>query len=204
MKKKSLILSLIICLVFSVLSCNKDEINDLNNNVSALQDSLKAANDKYYLLLNTIIEQQNSAMASDSSDIKAIKMQAVGSLFESIARQPEQFTRLIKATTMLYSDYAELLPLTDKAVAERGKARGIALGSMFTAMARQPEMIQVMDSVAEKFLGRYNSSYINSEMLDYMRIYASSSILEAITRQPEISVAIDSLSLKYLDSGIMK
>jgi F0F1-type ATP synthase membrane subunit c/vacuolar-type H+-ATPase subunit K len=202
--KKSLVLSVICCIAFSISSCNKDEINDLNKNVSALQDSLKAANDKYYLLLNTIIEQQNSAMSSDSSDIKAIKMQAVGYLFESIARQPEQFTRLIKATTMLYSDYTELLPLNDKWVAERGKARGIALGNMFDAMARQPEMIQVMDSVAEKFLGRYNSSYINAEILDYSRIYASSYILEALARQPEISLAIDTLSLKYLDSGIMK
>lgn len=176
-------------------SCNKNELEDLNTKVGDLQTSLDNSNEQYYSLLDSIV----SLESNPKTDEKSLKMETIGYLFESMARQPEASADLVSATAILYNDYTELLPLTDKAVLQRGAARGEALGMMFSAIARQPEIAEEIDSTAERFLGVYNPEYINDEMLSYSKTIAVKYLLDAIARQPEVTPMFNTLSKKYLN-----
>ena len=185
--------------IFSFLvaftSCNKNELEDLNTKVDDLQTSLDNSNEQFYSLLDSIVALDSNTQ----TDEKALKMETIGYLFESMSRQPEASADLVSATAILYNDYTELLPLTDKAVLQRAAARGEALGMMFSAIARQPEMAEEIDSTAERFLGVYNSEYINDEMLSYSKTIAVKYLLDGIARQPEITPIFNTLSKKYLN-----
>lgn len=140
---------------------------------------------------------------NDEFDLKAGKMEQIGSLFDAIARQPDASDILIKSTEMLYTDYAELLPLSDKAIEQRGKARGVAFSMLFSSIARQPEAFNKLDSAAMKFLGKYDSGYISDELLDITKTYAVTSLNESIARQPEADSLLNIASKKYLNFEII-
>jgi hypothetical protein len=193
---------LFIALAFLIFSCNKSEMEDLNNNVKTLQDSLNVTNNLYLFKLDSLIKLQNTIIAPDSVDLKALKMDMVGILFSGMALQPEIYKSLIKAMKMSYSSYQELLPLSDKNLYDRGRARGEAFGRMFEAVARQPEMAAQIDSVAGVFLGKYDPSYISSELLNHTRNFASVYLIEAMSRQPEADSAFNALSKKYLNYAL--
>jgi len=148
-------------------------------------------------------KEENNYIVNDTFDVKAYKMEQIGSLFESIARQPEAADLLINSTEMLYSDYTELLPLSDKAIELRGEARGIAFSMLFSSIARQPEAFDVLDSAATKFLGTYDPSYISDELADITKIYAMTGLNEAIARQPEADSLFNIVSKKYLNYEII-
>lgn len=136
-------------------------------------------------------------------DIKAYKLEQVAPLFDGIARQPEMAEGLINAAeVMLYDNFTDLLPISDTLVAERGSARGFAFSSMFDAMARQPESIPIIDSVATKFLGVHDDSYINDEMLAYTKVFASRGLLDGLARQPENYDKLDPICLKYFNCNL--
>jgi hypothetical protein len=193
---------LFIALAFLIFSCNKSEMEDLNNNVKALQDSLNVTNNLYLFKLDSLIKLQNTIIASDSVDLKALKMDMAGILFTAMAMQPEIYKSMIKAMKMSYSSYQELLPISDKNLYDRGRARGEAFGRMFEAVARQPEMSAQIDSVADIFLGKYDPSYISGELLNHTRNFASVYLIEAMSRQPEADSAFNALSKKYLNYAL--
>lgn len=157
------------------------------------------------VLLASCDASDNYYMIPETADTKATKMEAIGTLFESIARQPEMADNLIAAAEQtLYRNYRELLPLSDKAVEQRGAARGAAIGSLIESVARQPEMYEQLDEVAEKFLGQYDSSYITKKMNDYAKAAASTKIIESIARQPDLLAQFDALTQKYLDTRLQQ
>ena len=138
----------------------------------------------------------------DTFDIKASKMEQIGSLFESISRQPYEADLLISVTEILYHDYTDLLPISDKAVFQRGKARGYSFSLLFASMARNPEAFDQLDAAATKFLGRYNPSYISSELAEITKIYTIMSISESIARNPEVDSLFNLVSKRYLNFEI--
>ena len=135
-------------------------------------------------------------------DIKASKMEQIGPLFESISRNPDSYNSLIKVTEELYFDYTELLPLTDRAVLQRGKARGISFGLMFYSISRNPDVFDKFDLLAEKFLGKYDPSYINTEMEEITKTYATEGLNEAISRNPAVDSLYNIVTKKYLNFEI--
>ncbi len=188
-------------LFFALFSCEQDELNDLNKDVEQLQDSLSIVLSQHEALLDSITDLINSNQ-EDQVDVKALKMEQIYMLFISIGRQPEMGDDLIKITELLYEDYTVLLPLSDKAVSQRGKARGIALGGLFEAVGRQPEAMSMLDDAAMKFLGVYDPSYISDELLEYSKIYAHQKLVEALARQPEAGGILNVLTKKYLNMDI--
>ena len=135
-------------------------------------------------------------------DEKASKMEQIGPLFEAISRNPETYDLLISVTEELYSDYTELLPLTDRAVLQRGKARGQSFGLLFYAISRNPSVFDKFDSTAAQFLGKYDPSYINAEMEEITKIYAIDGLNEAISRNPEVDSLYNIVTKKYLNFEI--
>ncbi len=184
--------------MWSLMGCEKEEVKDLNQDLNVLQDSISVIIKQHNALIDSV-SALISAIEDDEFDIKAYKMQLISTLFESIARQPEASELLISATEMLYYDYAELLPISDEAINERGMARGYAFSSLFSSIARQPEAFGKLDSAATKFLGAYNSNDISDELLEITRIFAMTQINEAIARQPEADSLFNLTSLKYLN-----
>ena len=135
-------------------------------------------------------------------DLKASKMEQIGPLFEAISRNPDNYNTLIKVTEELYSDYTELLPITDKAVSQRGKARGNSFGLLFYSLARNPGAFEKLDSAAAKFLGEYDESEISDELLDISKTYAMKGLNEGFARNPNIDSLYNVLSKKYLNFEI--
>jgi len=177
MKKQNLLFSMLLVLTFA--SCEKEpDINTTNEYTT------------------------NDYTVTDDFDIKANKMLQASSAFPAIARQPEMSSIIIRSTEMLYSDYTVLLPLSDKAVTQRGKARGAAFGSLFAAIARQPEAYPTLDSVAAKFLGAFDPSYISADLEDITKTFAMDSLNMSLARQPECDSVFNLVSIKYLNFDI--
>lgn len=191
----------IVFILLTLFSCVDDEINDLNKEVTKLHDSLSIIIEKHDALLDSI-SLLIANQTTNSNDIKAIKMAQIGCLFESIARQPEITEQLIRSTEMLYTDYTELLPISDKAIQERGQARGSSFGLMFEAIARQPEAFEMLDIVAAKFLGEYSADYINDDLLEITRAYTLPLINGSLARNAEIDSLFNLVSKKYLNYSI--
>jgi F0F1-type ATP synthase membrane subunit c/vacuolar-type H+-ATPase subunit K len=157
------------------------------------------------MLLSALLsckKEENDDNLDDSFDIKASKMEQIGGLFEAIARQPEMADELINATELIYTDYSELLPLSDQAIIQRGKARGYAFGMLFYSVAMQPEIFNKLDFAATKFLGKYNSDDISDELLDITRTYAVNGLNESLARQPEADSLFNVISKRYLNFDI--
>ncbi len=163
-----------IALCLTLLSCQKDEIKEVKVNIY------------------------------EEFDLKASKMEQIGSLFNAIAQQPEIAHALIKSTEIIYSDYTELLPISDKAIVQRGKARGAAFSQLFYSIARQPEAFNDLDSAAMKFLGIYDPSYISDELLDITKTYAVAALNLSLAQQPEADSLFNIASKKYLNINIQK
>lgn len=156
------------------------------------------------LLLITLFSCKEEDFNDDEFDQKASKIEQIGSLFDAIARQPESADELIKLTENLYKDYTELLPLSDKAIILRGKARGYAFSELFNSIARQPDAFNKLDSAATKFLGIYNSNEISDELLDVTITYTFAALNENIARQPEADSLFNIATKKYLNFEIIK
>lgn len=171
MKKQFLLTSILFLLILS--SCKKDE--------------------------NTYVTNQETYNIKEDFDIKASKMEQIGGLFESIARQPEAAKILISSAELVYKDYTELLPISDTAIEQRGKARGVAFSALLASIARQPEVFNELDSAAAKFLGKYDTSYISNELLDISRTYTVKALNESIARQPEADSLFNIICKKYLN-----
>lgn len=136
-------------------------------------------------------------------DLKAQNIEAVGPVFTAIARQPELYDELVAAAeATLFSDYTDLLPISDRAVDQRGMARGNAVGLLIEAVVRQPEMKEKLDEAAGKFLGPYNSRYISAELNAYAITAASAAISDSYARNPELIGVIQELCKKYLNVTI--
>ena len=195
MKKLILLLPV---LLFMFSSCDKEEMEELNAEIDLLQDNLGTVVEQYESLLDSIAEL--SSMINDSEvDLKALQMEQIASLFDAIARQPEAADFLIGATETLYEDYTLLLPLSDKAILQRGQARGIAFSGLFEAIGRQPEAFPKLDSAAAKFLGVYDAAEISDELLDFTRAYSVSALNESIARQPEADSLFNIATTRYLN-----
>jgi len=136
-------------------------------------------------------------------DLKASKMEQIGSLFESIARQPEAADQLVEATEGLYTDISELYPISDKAIVQRGKARGYSFGMLLTSIARQPEAFADMDAAARQFLGVYDSEYISGELAEITKTYAMTALNESIARQPEADSLFNVVCKRYMNFEIV-
>lgn len=212
---KLLIIALFMNAGFILTSCNKDEIRDLNNKVTLLQDSLqyqnsflldslRQSNERYYNLLDSLNNLQLSIAEYGTKDIKAMKMLQIGSLFENAARQPEKANDLIKITQlMVYGNIEELLPIMDKSIDQRGEARGSSFSQLFSAIARNPEIAPKLDSAAEQFLGAYNPEIISDELLEVTKTYAIPGLYEAMARNPGLDSIYNSFSVKYLNTDIL-
>lgn len=144
----------------------------------------------------------NNYTTGDEFDLKASKMEKASSIFDAIARQPEMADALIRTTALFYNDYTALLPLTDKAIIQRGKARGTGFGLMFIAVSSQPEAYPIIDSAASRFLGKYDPSYINNELLEVTQTYALDGLNASLARQPECDSIFNLMSIKYLNLDI--
>jgi hypothetical protein len=135
-------------------------------------------------------------------DLKAAKMEQIGGLFDAIARQPEMADFMIKTSENNYNNFAELLPISDKAIIQRGKARGAAFSQLFLSISRQPEAFSKLDFAATKFLGQYNSVDISDELLDITIAYSITGLNEALARQPEADSLFNLACKKYLNFEI--
>lgn len=195
------ILLIPIVFILALMGCEKTELEGINQEITNLQDSISVIIEQHYHLLDSI-SVLISNVNDENFDIKACKMEQIGSLFNAIARQPEVSEFLIEATEILYSDISELLPLSDEAVVQRGKARGFAFSCMFNAIARQPEAFAELDIAATKFLGVYDPGYISDELLDISKIYTTTAMNEAIARQPNADSLFNLTCMKYFNFEI--
>lgn len=143
--------------------------------------------------------KEENYYTDEEFDLKASQMEQVGPLFDAIARQPEMAGQLINTAEKLYTSYTELLPISDRAVNERGKARGLAFAGLFDAIARQPEAFEMLDIAAEKFLGSYSADYISDELLEVTKTYAMGALYESLARQPEANDLFAAVCKKYLN-----
>lgn len=198
---KKLILFFPVSLLFFTLGCEQKELQNIDDNTKLLQDSINSILTQHQILLDSISRIMD-IMDESEVDIKAYKMEQTGSLFESIARQPELADLLISATEMLYFNINELLPISDKNIFQRGRSRGLAFGGLFDAIARQPEAFSKLDSAAAKFLGIYNPSDISNELLEVTKTFSSSSLNEALARQPEADSLFNVICKRYLNFEI--
>jgi len=155
-----------------------------------------------FILLLTLFSCSKLEDSDNEFDLKAAQMEQIGGLFDAIARQPEAANVLIQSAEMAYSDYNELLPISDKAITLRGKARGYAFSMLFSAIARQPEAFDVLEGAAEKFLGPYDPDYISKDLLVVTKAYSVSALMESIARQPEAVSLFNIVSKKYLNYQI--
>ncbi len=191
---KNILLAVALLSSIAFVRCNDDDLADIKTQVTVLQDSLRSVMDQHNALLDsvsTIIETLNR----DETDIKALKMAQISSLFEAIARQPEAYENLIAATEMLYTDYTQLLPFSDSTIT----ARGYAINALFDGIARQPEAFHALDSAATKYLGEFNPSYINDDIsVGKARGIALTGLFESIARQPAAFHDLDSVATKYI------
>ena len=159
------------------------------------------------VLLATLFSCTKEEIKDDPNnefDLKASKMEQIGSLFDAIARQPEIANELIKSTESLYTDYTALLPLSDKAILQRGKARGAALSELFYSISRQPEAYNDLEAAADKFLGKYDPKYISDELLEITKTYSIEALNMSIVQQPECINYLNTVSVKYLNYKITK
>lgn len=150
---------------------------------------LAACSDKnYYLVDDTTI------------DLKARNIEAVGTLFYNMARQPEEAEQLISiAAQTLYNRYTDLLPISDWAVDQRGAARGSALGQLASALTRSSEEVkQQLFAAADRFLGPYEPRFISPELNAYAITAASEQIIEAYAYNPESLTDLQKLCSTYL------
>lgn len=196
MKKIAFLLPLV--LIWFLIGCEKTELEDINQEINDLQDSISTIIEQHNQLIDSVSALIGGVNAEDF-DIKACKMEQMVSLFASMARQPEASELLIKATEMLYQDISVLYPISDKAIVERGKARGLAFGSLFESIARQPEAFNKLDSAATKFLGIYDPGYISDELLEITKAYSATAMNEAIARQPEADSLFNLVCTKYFN-----
>ena len=140
---------------------------------------------------------------TNEPDLKTLQMEAVGVLFENIARQPEAADQLIEtATQTIYPSYTALLPLTDAAIQERGVARGNAIGILISSITRQSGAQATLEAVAEQFLGTYDAVNITPEMNKYAKAAASPYISESIARLPDMAEELIAVAAKYLGPDI--
>jgi len=135
-------------------------------------------------------------------DTKASKIEQIGSLFEAISRNPDTYEVLMKNTEVVYSDYTELLPLSDTAILQRGIARGHSFGLLFYSVCRNPNAFEELDIAAAKFLGEYDENEISDELLDISKIYSISGLNEGLARNPGADSLCNVLCMKYLDFEI--
>lgn len=177
MKKQHLLIPIL--LAFVLISCKKEPVGNTTNEYTT-----------------------NNYTTGDEFDLKASKMEKASSIFEAIASQPEMSGALIQSTALFYSDYTTLLPLSDKAIVQRGKARGVGFGLLFLAVARQPEAYPILDSAAARFLGKYDSSYVSKDLLEITQTYALDGLNQSLARQPECDSVFNLISIKYLNLGI--
>lgn len=152
-------------------------------------------------------KEYNDYYETAELDYKAEQFRAAGSYITNVAKQPELRSELFKATTTLagYTYVYELLPLADKAVAQRGYARGEAVGEFFMAVARNPELLSTEMVRVVGFLGicenlpdtLFKNDAMREEAKKYMvipeeinvysRLKALPLLNEAIARQPELA-----------------
>ncbi len=177
MKRQHVLIPILLILV--LISCEKEPEENITNEYTT-----------------------NNYTTGDEFDLKASKMEKASSIFDAIARQPEMADALIRTTALFYNDYTALLPLTDKAIIQRGKARGTGFGLMFMAVSIQPEAYPILDSAASRFLGKYDPSYINSELLEVTQTYALDGLNYSLARQPECDSVFNLMSIKYLNLDI--
>ncbi len=193
-KMKKLFLTMAVVASMVIVGCNDDDTADLENDVRSLQDSLSSIINQHNALLDSISYLIATVNEKDI-DVKSLKMEQIGSLFEAIARQPEAAEVLINATEILYSDYTELLPFSDRTI----EARGMVIYFLSESIARQPEACHLLDSAATKFLGEFNPSYMSNYCTEgRARGYGLSGLFESIARQPESFNKLDSIATKYL------
>lgn len=149
---------------------------------------LASCTDKNYYINDTTI------------DLKAQNIEAVGTLIYNMARQPEEAEQLISiAEVTLFRHYSELLPISDRAVDQRGTARGSAIGQLATALTRSSEeMKQKLFAVADQFLGPYDPWTISPALNAYAITSASPMILEAYAYNTSILPDLQKLCKAYL------
>ncbi len=192
---KNLFLTMAVVSIIGFVGCDKEKLSDIEKEVTTLQDSLNLAINQHNALLDSISTLIETINDKDNVDINALKIAQISSLFESMARQPEISNTLISATEMLYFDYTELLPFSDKTI----EYRGIVIGSLFDAIARQPQLSDELLAAAIKFLGEFNSSTMSSDFVEgKARGIAIYSLFEGIARQPEAYDDFDSTATKLL------
>ncbi|WP_455498709.1 hypothetical protein [Coprobacter sp.] len=133
-------------------------------------------------------------------DLKASQMEAMGQLFDNIARNPDfADDQIALAAKSLYSNIEDILPINDIRVETRGIARGAAIGALVSAIARQPEAKDILIDAAERFLGKYSDSMIGEGMNQFCKSGASAQILEAYSRQPDMKNVFDSVLSDFLN-----
>jgi len=155
------------------------------------------------LLISSCTKEEFVFDKDETFDLKASKMVQIGSLFDAIARQPEAADQLVEATEELYTDFSELLPVSDEAIVQRGKARGYSFGMLLISIARQPEAFDDLDAAARQFLGEYNSEYISSELAEITKTYAAAALYESISRMPEADSLFNVVCKRYMNFEIL-
>lgn len=134
------------------------------------------------------------------ADAKANMIYSFASVFTDMARQPEVGTSMVEAAlaTWNISSYEDYLPLKDKALRERGIARGCVVGAALTAIARQPEINTQITSAALLLIGAYDEDLFPAVMIDYAKGIALTHLTDAIARQPEAAAMLRSFMTRFL------
>ncbi|NPA35574.1 MAG: hypothetical protein GXO47_01880 [Chlorobi bacterium] len=138
----------------------------------------------------------------EEPDNKALLMEQAGNIFYAISLNPGTYDMQVEITSELYSDISELLPISDEAVQQRGKARGESFGLLFYSISRNPGASVELDSAAIKFFGAYDEDIISPEMEEITKIYAIPWINQALSRNPGVDSLINVFSKKYLNYDI--
>lgn len=134
------------------------------------------------------------------ADAKANMIYSFATVFTDMARQPEIADAMIDAAlkTWNINSYEDYLPLNDKALRERGIARGCVVGAALTAIARQPEIVTEITDAALLLIGAYDAALFPDTMVDYAKGIALTHLTDALARQPEAASLLRAFMTRFL------
>jgi len=156
--------------------------------------------------LERIETQNEELLAISKTNFKKTKQlkrgEVIGSLLESIARQPATAQQLDSITTKFIGAF-DASQLTGDPVID-GQSRGIAISELIEGIARQPEAFEVLTTTATKFLGDFDPVIFSNETIDVARDFTIGRLNFAIARQPEGIDLYNSVTKQFLNFSFLE
>ncbi|MFD0861575.1 hypothetical protein ACFQ1M_05110 [Sungkyunkwania multivorans] len=154
-----------------------------------------------FINLSEIIYSDYTELLPFTNPTILVRGQALGELFEGIARQPEAFDKLDAAATQFVGPF-DFAQMSNNDALVDGRARGIAIAKLFEGIARQPEAFDKLKTAATTYLGVYDPAVFSDETIEVARAQAFGALIESLARQPEAESRLNEICIQFLDFSI--